>query len=197
VHTIRVLRSIKFVSIRRNEIYDKVPVRSGVFGWMKDSSAYVPYYADSAGRGSPYGENRVQRHTLALRDVAYLINGEPRLTAKAHAAQMKRKEVDEFDSPQTVEKYLCMFRRRLEKGQCFQQPYLGLREFVARFEPPIDGEQPDADPILASNEYPLGRMFYDYDYRSDGDPVPLFADAVLRCGELNVDEIRHSASSRP
>lgn len=190
VRGISVLRPVRFASIRRNEIQDTVPVGS-VNRWMSDPTAYKAYYADSSGRESPYGEHRVQRHTLALRDVAYVITAEPRLTDKAHLPNVKRLDADEPDGPNTVEKYLQMFRRRVRKGQCFQQPYLGLREFAANFESPTDEDLPDmSDPILNADPYQLGRVFYDFDYRKDGLRFPLFAPAALRRGFLNVDEMR-------
>src|SRR3990172_399955 len=45
VHRITVLRPIRFVSIRRNEVQDTIPVKGsmGVLKWMADNSAYKPY----------------------------------------------------------------------------------------------------------------------------------------------------------
>lgn len=195
VHSITVLRPLRFASIRRNEIQDAIPT-AGIAKWMKDASAYSPYYADSAGRKSPYGDNRVQRHTLALRDVAYVITAEPRLTDKAKQPRIKPLGADEPDGPTTIEKYVCMFNRRVAKGQCFQQPYLGLREFAANFEVVTDDDYPDAtDLMLKSENYPLGRMFYDYDYRNDETRVALFASVALRRGVLNVDKMRECAAA--
>jgi CRISPR-associated protein Cas5d len=195
VHSISVLRPVRFVSVRRNEIYDAIPT-AGIRRWMEDASTYDPYYVDSAGRKSPYGDNRVQRHTLALRDVAYIISAEPRLTDKAHLPRAKPHDADEPEGHNTIEKYVHMFTRRVAKGQCFQQPYLGLREFVANFEPATDTDEPDTnDPMLKSEEYPLGRMFYDFDYRKDGTRVAMFAQSALRLGVLNVDQMRECATA--
>src|SRR6185312_14939144 len=76
------------------------------------------YYAD---------EDRTQRHTLALRDVAYVI------------------VADAFPAPGVSEdpaKIRDQFRRRLIRGQCHSMPYLGCREFSASFEPPRGDERP-------------------------------------------------------
>jgi len=190
VRSISMLRPVQFTSIRRNEIQDTIPTL-GALKWMRDHSSYSPYYTDSAGRKSPYGENRVQRHTLALRDVAYVITAEPQLTEKANLSRTKPLDPDAADGPNTIEKYVAMFNRRVTKGQCFQQPYLGLREFAANFEAPTVADEPDpTDTILSSDPYPLGRMFYDFDYRGDGTRSPLFAPAFLRRGVLDVDEMR-------
>jgi CRISPR-associated protein Cas5d len=199
VHSITVLRPVRFISIRRNEVQDTIPVNptSGVLKWMEEPNSYQPYYADSAGRKSPYGDHRVQRHTLALRDVAYVINGEPELTEKPNQPRRKPPDADEPGGPDTVEKYVGMFNRRVAKGQCFQQPYLGLREFVAAFQP-VTGDDPSdsTDPVLRCDEYPLGRLFYDFDYRRDGTRKPLFAPAVLRRGVLDVDAMRRILDPR-
>ncbi len=63
---------------------------------------------------------RQQRAGLLLRDVDYVI----------HACF----EITERAGPEdTVAKHREMFLRRAEKGQCFYQPFLGCREFAARF----------------------------------------------------------------
>lgn len=200
VHAITVLNPIQFISIRRNEIQDTIPVRGkqGVDAWQKDAILFRPYFADSAGRKSPYGDHRVQRHTLALRDVAYVITAEPKLTAKANQSRLKPHDDDEPQGADTVEKYVGMFNRRLEKGQCFQQPYLGLREFVADFLPVVKDDAPDAkDSILSHDRYELGRMFFDYQYPDDpdGKRIPLYSPAFLCRGVLNVDMMRRELNA--
>jgi CRISPR-associated protein Cas5d len=203
IHAVTVLRPIQFTSIRRNEIEDKINIDSTVKGrssaleWMEGASRYTPYYADlqklKVKGFKDIPGNRVQRHTLALRDVGYAILAEPQLTEKANKPRRKPRDVVEPEGGDTVEKYVGMFNRRVAKGQCFQQPYLGLREFVAAFQPGSDEDKSDpSDPVLRSDEYPLGRLFYDFDYRADGTRIPLFAAAVLRRGVLDVDEMRRS-----
>src|SRR5437762_2511972 len=66
VHQIEVLRPVRFSSFRRNEIQSKIPPRS-VRAWMEDPRTYEP---QSAGAGS---EDATPRNTMALRDVAYVI----------------------------------------------------------------------------------------------------------------------------
>lgn len=204
VLTIRVLRPIQFVSVRRNEIQDAISV-SDVKRWMEDPTSYKPYFADfQTLRLEGFKEvrgNRAQRHTLALRDVAYAIEAEPVLTGLANTPRRKPVCEDEPEGPDTVQKYVVMFNRRVQKGQCFQQPYLGLREFVADFRPSEDRQSPSRDGILGQAEYPLGRMFLDFEYQPDvyddqgvwkklGRRTPVFAPAMLRHGLLDVQEMR-------
>jgi CRISPR-associated protein Cas5d len=209
VLTIRILRPIQFASVRRNEIQDTISIKD-VQGWMEDPSSYKPYFADfQTLRLEGFKEvrgNRAQRHTLALRDVAYVIEAEPVLTALTSTPRRKPVCEDEPEGRDTVQKYVAMFNRRMEKGQCFQQPYLGLREFVADFRSD-DGQQPlSGDDILGQAEYSLGRMFLDFEYQPDvydnqgawkklGGRTPVFAPTTLRHGVLDVQEMRRQAET--
>jgi CRISPR-associated protein Cas5d len=85
---------------------------------------------------------RVQRNAVCLRDVSYRIHAHidvlPRATKPAAA-------------------YLDQLQRRVERGRCFSQPFLGTREFPARF-----GVPDDSPPIPLSAE--LGMMLHSIDY---------------------------------
>jgi CRISPR-associated protein Cas5d len=72
--------------------------------------------------------NRDQRSAVCLRDVAYRIHAH--LDLRDHATKNEAAYRDQF-------------RRRVTRGACFSQPYLGTREFPAAFAdpdntPPID-----------------------------------------------------------
>ena len=178
VRRITVLKPIRYVSIRRNEVQGRVST-TDVQKWIGDPTTFEPYFADSAGREGAQGENRTQRNTLALRDVAYVI--------EASVAQPRG-----FSATDPPIKYREMFQRRVEKGQCFQQPYLGLREFaVSRFESPRGDEQSDPE-LLDAGEFDLGWMLFDLDYRA-APPQPLFAPARLNRGVLDADAMRRVA----
>jgi CRISPR-associated protein Cas5d len=110
-------------------------------------------------------EERTQRHTLALRDVAYLIRADVSV----------RPGVSE-----EAAKYRDQFRRRVARGQCFHRPYLGCREFAAEFAE-ATGEE---CPALVSEA--LGRMLFDLDFRLGDRNVPRFFDARLEGGVLRV-----------
>lgn len=154
VWEIRVLNPIRYFSILRNEVNDRATERTAR-GWAQRDDGYVA------------AEHRAQRHTLALRDVAYVIRAEPAVRPGVEA---------------DVAKYRAQFRRRVERGQCYAMPYLGCREFSAAFAAPDGGERPigeDAD---------LGRMLLDLDYAPGGSgrAAPRFFDAALTGGVLRV-----------
>jgi CRISPR-associated protein Cas5d len=179
VDEITVLKPIQTTSVRRNEIQDTIPVvgPNGVKTWMKEPSKFRPYLVDSAGRHDAQGENRTQRNSVILRDVAYLIFA--RLIIKHPTAE---------DNPQ---KYRRMFFERAESGQCFRQPYFGIREYVAHFALPEGTEQPVAE------TRDLGIMLYDLDFPENVSPpgtkppnCALYAPACLKNGVLDVAKMR-------
>lgn len=156
VREIWVLNSIRHYSIVRNEVNRKAAV-SVARGWAQKGGGY---FADDK-------DNRAQRHTLALRDVAYLIKAD--IVMAAHATE-------------DVAKYRDQFRRRVNRGQCYHRPYLGCREFAAEFEPPNGTERP----IALDDD--LGRILFDLDYVLDGTGrgMPKFFSARLEGGILKV-----------
>ncbi len=133
VREIEVLRPIRHFSILRNEMNSLQSDRSAR-GWEANGGGY---YAD---------DDRAQRHTLCLRDVAYVIRAD--IALKPHST----------DNPA---KYRDQFRRRVKRGQCFNQPYLGTREFSAFFGPTDGGEQA----IDVTDD--LGLMLFDVDFEPD------------------------------
>ena len=157
VRQIDVLRPIRYFSILRNEVKSKAAVRSAQSG-----SVLV---AD---------DDRTQRHTLALRDVAYVIYADVEL--RPHAGE------------ENPAKFRDQFRRRVAKGQCYRQPYLGCREFSAFFAEPF-GEAPE--PITED----LGPMLLDIDYMPDGSGrgTPVFFEARIADGRLTVPSRVHAA----
>jgi CRISPR-associated protein Cas5d len=126
----------------------------------KASMRMGPFFAD---------EDRAQRNTIALRDVDYVVTVSFKLTENAGDGD-------------TVVKFEEMFARRLEKGQCFTQPYLGCREFEAEVSPAPERFAPVAD------SKPLALLFYDFLYPGHGEKAvrPLFFNASLEQGVVHV-----------
>ncbi len=169
VREISVLKPIRHYSILRNEMNS--------LQTLSRARKRDPYYAD---------DDRAQRHTLCLRDVAYIIRADIEL--KEHAT----------DHPA---KYRDQFRRRVKRGQCFTRPYLGTREFSAAFGPP----EGDEEPIEQGEEHGLGLILFDVlfepkekgavSFASHGargreivsaDAQPIFFQARLKDGVLKV-----------
>jgi CRISPR-associated protein Cas5d len=157
VQEIQVLRPIRYFSILRNEIASRQTVNVAR-RWQKDGGGYAAT------------ADRQQRHTLALRDVTYVIR-----------AQIDVKE-GVGDDPA---KFRDQFRRRVAAGRCFATPYLGCREFSAAFAPPDSDEQPEQ--INEDLGHMLLRMEYDPD--GSGKATPRFFTARLIGGVMRVPDV--------
>lgn len=156
VRTIEVLEPIRWASVRRNEVG-----RQGSWTLAKQAMK-----RGELTDGITVEDDRQQRAALVLRDVAYVIRAEFVMTERA--------------GPDDNEgKFLDMFRRRVEKGQCYRRPYLGTREFAAHFGPVPDEYEP------APGDRDLGWMFYDFDYTKT-PPGDRFFRAVLQDGTIDV-----------
>lgn len=162
---IRVLRPIRFESIRRNEVGHKASVANAERAMRSGRLDELGLLVD---------EDRQQRAATVLRDVAYVIEAHFDMTAKAGPD----------DNPG---KHLDCFNRRARKGQCFHQPCLGCREFPASFALIEPGEPlPEPDPALRG-ERDLGWMLLDIDYVADN--ASRFFRAVIRDGVIEVPRI--------
>jgi CRISPR-associated protein Cas5d len=179
----------RLMSVRRNEIQDTIPPRT-VERWMKDPASFEPYLVDSAGREGAQGQNRTQRASRVLHHVAYRIEASPKLTARANKPRTKPED-DEDHGPDTVAKYVGMFQRRVEKGQCFHRPYLGVREFACHFAP-ADG----TEAVVPWSES-LGFMLYDLRYAADDSRQPGFFDAKVVNGVLHCDTESRGPNGEP
>jgi CRISPR-associated protein Cas5d len=162
VEKIEVLKPIRWVSIRRNEVGAVVSVRNAQEAMNKGTGNLALNIEDE----------RQQRAGLFLRDVAYRIHAHFELLPNA-------------GENNSMGKFLDMFERRAAKGQCINQPYLGCREFACDFRL-VDAAQPQASPIAETRD--LGFMLYDMDYTNPADPQPRFFRAQLENGVLNVPD---------
>lgn len=166
VDRIQVLKPIRFESIRRNEVGGKLSAAS-VGKAMKAGC--------TDGLVTLVEEDRQQRATTLLRDVAYVI--------EAHFEMTDRAGTDD-----TVGKHLDIFNRRARKGQCFHAPCLGVREFPASFRLlEEDSAEPAIDAALRG-ERDLGWMLHDIDF-ADG-MTPHFFRALMRDGLIEVPAFR-------
>lgn len=158
VTKIEVLNDIKWGSIKRNEV--------GAVAKKK------PLYIE---------ENRQQKNTLMLLDVRY------RLWAELiFLPDNERRDLSRPD--ENPGKYNAMFERRAEKGQCFNQPYLGTRECSASFRL-VHPESEELDPPIQEDR-DLGLMLYDMDFLSNVEkPDPMFYRAKMVKGTIIVPPI--------
>ena len=161
IDRIQVLKPIRFENLRRNELGHKISL-ANVQKAAKSGDAWALH--------AVVEDDRQQRATTLLRDVAYVI--------EAHFALTNAAEADDNEA-----KHLSMFNRRASKGQCFHRPYLGTREFVADFELVADSFPPSSLPSDQRNR-DLGWMLHDLDFANA--MTPRFFRAALRDGVIEV-----------
>jgi CRISPR-associated protein Cas5d len=187
VTKIEVLEPIKWISVRRNEV--------GVLMSEKSNGIFIE-------------PNRQQRAGLFLRDVKYRFYAILKYIPVAERKNNKHIVVPEYlwcddekefmteeikaweekqetgRRDETPGKYLAIFERRATKGQCFNQPYLGCREFSCHFKFIKNPADTPATPIQETRE--LGYMLYDMDFSNLKDPKPMFFKAEMQNGVVNI-----------
>lgn len=183
VTKIEVLKPIKWISVRRNEVGAVASTRN-VQTAMGSGAGNLGLYVE---------DERQQRAGLFLRDVAYRIHAYFELRDPSfhephfpHLSKIliNRGEEDLSAMPENnAAKFMSMFERRASRGQCVNQPYLGCREFACSFRLVEDVK---AEPKPIAETRGLGWMLYDLDYSNLADPKPRFFQACLDHGVVNV-----------
>lgn len=157
---IEVLKPIRWINLRRNEVGCVVSTRNAETA-MKTGSGDLGIYIE---------DERQQRAGLFLRDVAYRLHADMEFLPAA-------------DPGANAMKYQQMFERRAAKGQCVNQPYLGCREFAADFR--LVTSLADENPPIGDTR-DLGFMLFDLDFSNPADPSPRFFRAQLYSGSVAV-----------
>lgn len=161
IDRIHVLNPIKFTNIRRNEVTEKINKTEAKAMVERD---IIPYLSTS--------NNIMQRASLMLQDVHYVIEAHFELT-------------DKVSPTDTQEKFYAMACRRLRQGQCYHQPCLGTRECTAHVRL-LETDEPTPPAIDETRD--LGLMLYDMDYSDPQSIQPLFFRAQLRQGIMQVKD---------
>ena len=159
IDAIHVLRPIRFQSIRRNEVGHKAPAGKVKTALNRETLEGLHILVD---------EDRQQRASTLLVDVAYVIEAHFEFTSKRGHADNEAKHLD-------------IFNRRARRGQSFHQPCLGTREFPARFEL-IEPGAPLPPAITETRD--LGFMLWDINHA--GDRSSMFFRARLDNGIMKV-----------
>jgi CRISPR-associated protein Cas5d len=151
VRRIEILRPVRFITLRRNEVKQRAPSHRTIQQWMTGRKTPEPLWADvSTDWTGTDKAGRTQRQTVALKDVRYRVHAEPVLWQESWGEHKKILE---------------QFTRRVAHGQCHHQPSLGVREFPAYFAPVIQSDAPISDDIdigwMVYDVFDLGRPGHD------------------------------------
>lgn len=160
VKSIKILKPISFSSFKRNEISSM------------QTSAPIDIQ-----------NQRCQRNSIVLRDVEYIIEAAIYMSEE-NIQKVKDRDRKRGQAPcEPIVKYREMFNRRLEKGQCWHQPYLGTREFSCDFFPVTKEDEERSAKLNLT--YPIGSLLFDIWYDKDHNAVPFYmTDAVVKNSTL-------------
>lgn len=159
IDKIYVQKPVRFTSIRRNEVKSKISSNNVLSVYNgADKPLYISTKSDI-----------VQRASLLLRDVSYVIEAHFEMTEKAV----------ESDNPG---KFKDIIMRRLKRRECYHTPYFGCREFPANFCLCEDEKIETA----YSGEKDLGFMLYDMDFSDLDNIQPMFFRALMKDGVINL-----------
>lgn len=170
VRRIEVLRPIQWLNLRRNEVGAVISTRNVQQAMTAGEGDLALYIEDE----------RQQRAGLFLRDVAYRLHADLEVRSDRH-------------DPMPPQKYWEMFERRADKGQCVNQPYLGCREFDARFRRVTT---PSEEPTPIPETRDLGWMLHDLDFSNPTDPQPHFFRAQMNAGVIEVPPLQSLGTAR-
>lgn len=161
IDKIYVRNPIQFTSVRRNEVKSKIFAGNVLQAY---NGTDKPLYISTK-------EDIVQRASLLLCNVSYVIEAHFEMTEKANAS----------DNPG---KFKDIIMRRLRRGECFHMPYFGCREFPANFALCEEEEIHTAYDVVSEKD--LGLMLYDMDYSDSENIQPMFFRAVMRHGVVDL-----------
>ena len=157
IDRIWVLKPIRFTTLRRNEVKSKILGSAILTEANGKGASCIDRSADI-----------MQRASLMLRDVHYVIEAHFTMTDQANPSDNSGKFQD-------------IVKRRLRKGQCYSQPYLGCRECTAHFGL-WEGEEIPA--ITETRD--LGYMLFDMDYTDPKNIQPMFFRARMVNGMIDL-----------
>lgn len=157
IDKIFVMNKIIFENIRRNEVKEKISADK-VKNFMTNQKGEFPVMS------------KTQRAAMVLKKVRYVIEAHMIITKGANNSD-------------SLGKFYDIFMRRLENGQCYGTPCLGVREFPANFRL----YKKNCIKTAYENETrDLGFMLYDMDYSDKENICPMFFRAVMENGIINV-----------
>jgi len=145
VTRVEVLKPVRYIALRRNEVKEKTPSPQTILRWAEGKQKVAPIIADDTSKeADKRGKGRTQRQTMALKDVCYYL----------HAQILPWPGFEEGLPAMEAQ-----FHRRASQGKCIYQPYFGCREFPAYFELVEPGTP--LEPPLEKINLDIGFMLYD------------------------------------
>lgn len=161
IKRIHVYNEPEFTNVRRNEVGAKITDAKSLMNKSPSAKGYINTTKEIQ-----------QRAATILKNVKYIVEFEFKMTG------IKSTEED------TPEKHYNMLLRRLRKGQCFHQAYLGTREFPAK----VTIVEEDIPKSNLAGTRDLGIMLFDIDYSDLNNLQPVFFHAVMNDGIIDISK---------
>jgi CRISPR-associated protein Cas5d len=166
IEKIHVLNPIQYTNILRNEVENGICMAAAIKVMEGRKKAL---YISSV-------ENRVQRASMILKDVDYVI--------EACFDEVK----DRWGERDTKEGHYNIILRRLRLGQYFQAPCLGTREFPAKVE--IIEDKRDIPKSKLEGMRDLGWMLYDINFIDPQNISSTFFHAEMQDGVIDLTNLK-------
>jgi len=151
----------KHVSVRRNEV--------GVCASTRTKEVFIE-------------DARQQKASQLLKDVHYRIYAELEFIPVDQRPVYQRPP--EGTTDENPGKYYGIFERRARKGQTFNHPYLGCREFSCSTIRLVDNPEIEERPVAESCDF--GYMLFDMDFSDEENISPMFFKANMDCGVIQI-----------
>lgn len=163
IDRIKVIKPIRRESVKRNEVKHKIS-NSKVLSVCNGKKALL--YLNR-------NKDIVMRNSSILRNVEYIVD---------FHFDVDPEKMNDTDSEA---KFASMINRRIEKGQCYKQPYFGCREFPAYFEKATGNELSYYEDV---DRVDFGIMLYGMDYGKE-QWSPMFYNCVMKNGVINLTDV--------
>lgn len=168
VERIHVLNPINYMNIKRNEVKSVISPKAIARAIKADKPLYLAAT-----------EDRVQRNSMILTNVAYVIEARAELTPIG------------VERGESVQKHYAIFTRRAQKGQCYYHPAFGCREYAVTSFELVDKAPRSCHQGITE----LGWMLYGIDH--DGDKSMWVFPARIVDGVIEIpprDEVVKAAA---
>ncbi len=166
---IQVYNRVKHRTITRNELSSVM--RSG--NALKTMESVLET-GEGPSLSVPASMPRQQRCSTFLCDVYYTV----------YAAVVPKPNLDEMEEEYNLTKIIDIFKRRVEHGQSWRTPYLGMKECTAFFGPHERESQRRS--VYDGTKIQLGRMFFDADYSNPDNVRQYFYYPTMENGYIRV-----------
>lgn len=169
ITAIEVIKPVQFLQMKRNELKSKISPTNVLSAARQNKAMYLNSDKDI-----------MQRSSLILKDLHYVIHTNIIIQPEYY------KTKNELTPDGLYRKAKNIIIRRARRGECFTQPYLGIKEYPCNFRFIERYEKTYPTPLTKD----LGVMLYDLNYKDPQKIIPVFFHATIQNGIMNLKDIK-------